>query len=279
MLPKKIHILIEQGLQQVGVFAYSDFTHEEIDLEINKQQYAYLNKIFNPNVYAGQKASNYFEFNQEVLDRISVLQKTVNLTKFNTEEDNVSYTIPSDYLHYIRSTSNVSPINLQCSKLYCNKVEPNKTYKILSGSILYKGVQYNKGDSFVADTESKFEIIPTQEMINVAEIKSKKFRNRLGHSYQIDDLLENSLTTSKINSPVCSIVGNLLKVYTNNFSVNTVQLLYCRKPIEVNFGTGTGLDFPDDVCYEIIDLVVTALSIDSEQNQQKIVNQIQSRNV
>lgn len=277
----KIHILIEQGLQQVGVFAYSDFTHEEVDLEINKEMFMYIEKIFNPPVYSNSKIpQNYFEFNQEVLDRLQILLETETLEPESTTSDKAIFDLPDDYYHYIRSKSKVSSSNLSCSKILCNRIEPNKMYKVLSGTISYNEVTYTENETFIGISgQDKYTIVDTSIKVNIAELEYRTFRNRIMSSSYVFQAMENSLYKTKINSPLGEISKNKIILHLEGFEIDSLEIVYCRKPIEVSFEDNIGLEFPEDVCYDIINAVVTSLSISSEQNQQKIVNQAQLGNV
>lgn len=276
---KKVHILIEQGLQQVGVFAYSDFTHEEVDLAINKMMFSYLEKIFNPPVYNPSKLGNFYETNQEVLDRTRILHEKVILTPSSSDDERAVFNFPSDYFHYIRGVARISPDDLSCSMVYCTELEAGKRYRIMDGSILYKGEVYEKGNMFIAEAGIDYEPFPGEELINIAEVISKPFKVRVHYSSFVGEVLENSLYSTKAYSPVGEINKSSLTVYTNKFLVNSLELVYCKEPKRVDYATQVGLDFPDDVCYEIVDLVVLSLAAASEQPQQKIVNQNSLGNV
>src|SRR5690606_28659581 len=140
---RKVHILIEQKLQQVGVFAYDDFQSEEVDLQIDASVFKILKSAFNP-----IRQDNQFQYNQGVLDRIRTLQKTeVVLPIDRTEEDYCESDLPEDYIHRIRVSASVA-VPENCTVLKCNKIESGKSYILRQGHILYNEVELKDGDTF-----------------------------------------------------------------------------------------------------------------------------------
>ena len=228
---RKVHILIEQGLQQVGVFAYDDFTHEEIDLEIDASVYRIIKSAF-----TSIRLENQYQYNQGVLDRIRTLQSTEKpLTISSTEEDYVEFNLPEDYIHRIRVSARIA-IPDQCSILKCNKIEVGKLYKLNNGKIRYNNEEYNSGDTFTGvEGVKQFEYYPDTNNVEIVEIKSKRVRCRVVESDKIDQILENSLSKTKASSPVTEITEEIVRAYFSDFVINNLIFSYIRTPSPVNF--------------------------------------------
>lgn len=227
---RKVHILIEQGLQQVGVFAYDDFEHEEIDLQIDESVYNIIKSVF-----SSIRGDNRFQYNQGVLDRIRTLHSTDISLSVTTFEDYVEAIIPENYVHAIRVWANVSKSD-RCNKLKCNEIQVGKIYKVIKGSIVYNGTQYNEGDTFIGiEGQDKMELVPPIKDIQVGEIKAKRVQARIIESDIVGDVLANSLSKTKAISPVSELTEKNIRVYFSDFIINNLLFSYIRRPNPVNF--------------------------------------------
>jgi len=101
--------------------------------------------------------------------------------------------------------------------------------------------------------------------------------NRLTKAETLFNVLDNSIHRTTVNSPVSKISGNVITVYISYkgkkyFNVDNLYIDYLRTPTTYTYATdsGTTLEFPDNVCFKIIDTVVIYMSIIAEQNPQKI---------
>ena len=247
---RKVHILIEQKLQQVGVFAYDDFEHQEIDLQIDEQVFRILKSAFNP-----IRQNNQFQYNQGVLDRIRVLQKTEVPLSVTEEEDYVITELPEDYIHSIRLSANVF-LPEKCTKLKCNRIEANKVYKLNKGRILYNNIEYNSGDTFIGvEGEKEFQFFPDSKNVEIVQIKTRKVACKIGQSDLISDLLENSLSTTRASKPLAEIEENNIRVYFSDFAINNLIFSYIRTPSPVNFNFqryNVGDSLEPNTKYEVI---------------------------
>lgn len=269
----KAHILVQQGLQNVSIFEHRDYEPEEIDLQLNKSMYKVLDRILKP-----QNQIETFEINQEVLDRLQTLIKSEILINKNTVLDNVSFNLPSDYFHAIRIDTK-STTNNFCM-LKCTEIKAGETYTIIGGRIIYNKIEYTKGQTLIGvEGESRFQIIPSQEKVEVGQKYSLTAKVRLTKSNKISVLKFSSLGKSTIKSPLAFINNNKLTFVVDNFDINSPVLWFIKKPQEIDITTETGFELPDDVCYEIIDDAVLELMVDSEQSNNKIVNKSNIKNV
>lgn len=106
--------------------------------------------------------------------------------------------------------------------------------------------------------------------------KIDKVENRLTKSEDLGSILKNPFTKTRRESPVSNMTGNTLVVYSRNFTINNVGIVYSKKPIEIDVtnNPNTVMEFPDNVCYKLAKATVVWLAIVSEQNPQKIANLI-----
>lgn len=270
MTIRDIHILIEQGLQKIGVFAYADIEHDEIDLAIDSVIVREIRNIFR-DIDAIQHPNNY-ERNQYEADFLRIL-KTKQCINASKVDDGYSIDLPIDYLHLISDSSNVLALNCNVKTLDSEKddvLEIGKTYRA-NGDVLHNGKWYKNCEIFVAETTDLYG--------KVTELATKKMPNRLTKSENINNVLTNSLTKSNYKSPVSELVGNKLIVYTDNsFKLSQICITYIRLPKKVSYRNDITIEFPEDVQYYIVDKVVQHLAIRIEENQQKIVN-LKSENI
>jgi hypothetical protein len=107
--------------------------------------------------------------------------------------------------------------------------------------------------------------------------KTAEVPNRLTKQDNLFNILENSLHKTSINSPVSKIDGNILTVYNTykgqkQFNIENVLIDYIKAPVKVAYSTPTNptLEFPDNVCFKIIDTTLLYIMKVSEQNPNKI---------
>ena len=261
MTTRDIHIRIEQGLNNIGSFAYSDMDHDEIDIAYNSVVYMEIRNIFRD--IDGKINPNNFERNQYYTDYLRIL-KTIFANNGNDNGDNHSIMIPNDYIHRINDYSVVIPLN--CKGKLVDKIEIDKYYKTL-GDVKYNGQWYENCQMFkgtnVENVYGKVEELPT-----------KKVRNRFTRSEDIDWELNSKIGKSVINSPLSEIIGNTLIVHKNKFDVAEIGLTYIRKPIQINYYMSpTSInEFTDNIIIHFIEKTIQHISINTEQNQQKIYN-------
>lgn len=269
----KAHILVQQGLQNVSIFEHRDYEPEEIDLQLNKSMFKVIDRILKP-----QNQIEEFEINQEVLDRIQVLIQSEILDGKSQNLDNISFNLPDDYFHAIRVETKSTSNNF--CMLKCTEIKAGEVYTVISGHILYNGIEYTKGQTLIGnEAELNFQIIPSQEKVEIGQKYSIVAKVRLTKSNKVSVLKFSSFGKSTIKSPLAFINGNKLTFVSDNFDINSPVLWFIKKPQEVNLSENIGFELPDDVCYEIIDDTVLELMVDSEQSNNKIVNKSNIKNV
>lgn len=260
MTIQQIHIEIEQGLQNIGIFEYADMLHDEIDIAINAVVYKEIRSLWYD--IDEKRDSKNFENNQFHTDFLRLLKVKNCQTPVKTT-DGYKITLPNDYLHLISDTTNV--IAKECKGKVVTTLEIGKWYRA-TGDVLSNGIWYKKCDYFKATGTDVYGD-------SVEEVPTSVRTNRLTKSEDLPTILQNSFTKSNFKSPVSELVGNELFVYSKNFDVAEICINYLKKPTNVNFFTNTSLvEFNDDIQKYIIEKTIQHLAIRSEQNQQKIVN-------
>lgn len=113
--------------------------------------------------------------------------------------------------------------------------------------------------------------------LNCASTEAREVPNRLTQSDILPNILDSSYYKTDKESPISRLSGNILYVYNtyNNkvqFTIDNIYIDYIKKPDTVSYGVNgaTVLQFPDHVCFKIIEVVLIYIEIVSEQNPQKI---------
>lgn len=122
-----VHRLIEQGVQKMGFFAYKDLETEEIDLQINATIANLVNGILDKSFGRALKINEEqgFQKDQVTLDNLRALHVGNALMTLNSADvDQVAFTLPNNYLHYIKATVTLS---YEC---YDNGVKKTETKKV-----------------------------------------------------------------------------------------------------------------------------------------------------
>lgn len=107
--------------------------------------------------------------------------------------------------------------------------------------------------------------------------ETREVPNRLTKTNILNNVLENSIYKTSLSSPISHLSGNRLYIYSTyknkeEFTIENIYFDYLKKPDIVTYGStgSTILQFPDDVCFKIIDITLIYISIVAEQNPQKI---------
>lgn len=239
MYIKKVHILIEQGLQSIGVFAYSDFLKEEVDLQLNKKLYKLLEKYIEPVLTEQNKKVKKFKL-QSVLDKFQNLETkiTLNLTK----NDNVySVSLPDNYVHLTSDSSLVLSDCLRASIATGSIVEGN--YYIVKGqkSIIYNSITYATGSIFKGVNGVVGYTFSGTGILLLNQLRAIRKPNRLTEENLLDETLNNALERTSVDSPVSTLSSDTISVYVDGFYIDKLYITYLRKPRIINYGFSTYL--------------------------------------
>lgn len=233
----QVHLLIEQGLQNIGVFAYGDVLHSEIDLQINKKLLALIEEEFLP-----IKESKFpYELTQGILDRFQNLQvKDLILTPSRNTNSTLNYdfysiALPANYLHLVADVSNVL---LECNdnSILTGNIKTGVYYMNKGDkSITYNTIVYNKGDIFLGVIGVTGYTYSGNGILWIVKLKSKRSPNRLTEEELLPQVLQNALQTTEYRSPLSSLSGNNYYVYVDDFYISNIFLTYVRQPKLTNF--------------------------------------------
>jgi len=93
---------------------------------------------------------------------------------------------------------------------------------------------------------------------------------RVVQSDELQDLLDDTYHTTKIESPVSEIEDNLVKVYLNDFTIPNIRIQYIKEPEKFNVKDNGNQEYPlaEKAVYRIIDKAVTELAPILEKLQQ-----------
>ena len=236
----EMHRLIEQDVQKMGYFAYSNLETEEIDLQINTQIDKYIedvldkkaNKIRKPGVLEG------FQENQVVLDKLRTLHVKDREVAISDFDDSVptdsgkKFTFAEDHLHFIKAKAIVE---YDC---YENKKKVTKT--LLSPVRVLKST----------DIDS-YRILPfykTSKNSVLAEIADNSL-----YLYINDDFKINKVLYDYIKKPAV--------------------VKYAKNPDgSYNSGNSVNCDLPLTEHRKIVANTVIKIAMILESNPQKIVN-------
>ncbi len=251
MYIKKVHTLIEQGLQQNGVFAYSDFLKEEIDLQIDKSTYQRLVERFKP------LKDRPFQAIQGILDEFQSIQvKDFELSSLTKGDEAYYATLPTDYVFLIVDKSLVL---WRCSSTALKptitaQIEEGSYYTVTgTGTVTYNSVVYAVGSVIKGVTGITSFTVTTLKPI-VYKLNKRKSNDRLIKEERIAEVLDNELEKPSLESPVSTLSGNTLYVYYKDFFVDKVFISYIRKPLPVNynFTTYTTGELVNGTKYEVV---------------------------
>lgn len=264
MYIKSVHTLIEQGLQNIGVFAYGDVLPEELDLAINARMMKMMDEQVQP---LKNTKSKELKFKlQYILDRFQNLQvKKLPCTVTLQSDNSYDAAIPTDYLHLIADISEVMYVCSTANILTGNIVTGN--YYLVKGtkSIIYNAVTYITGQIFQGLTGITGYTYSGTGTLLLYQLKLKQVANRLTEEEYLYQVLRNSLEATDIDSPVSALSTNILHVYTEGkFFINQVFLTYLRKPRIVNsqfttYSNSTNLVIGNK--YESVDVPVVYNSV------------------
>lgn len=250
---KQMHIEIEQGVQNLGVFAYADQSHEALDIAIESCTYELIQSSFFPN--------DSFENSQWSSDLLRVLKTTSELSPL-TFSNGYYVDLPANYLHLI---SDYSVVYTDCYKKIISHPE------VLKVGSLYKAVgDVRIGATWFEDGKI-FKYVSGAFYGSVKEVPTKRVLNRLTNSEDLANVLDNNYSKTIAISPVSELFGGQLRVWVDGFNVTSVELNYIRKPVKTVYPT-VDCELPDNVTKIIIENVVKRIAIRTEQNQQKINN-------
>lgn len=233
MYIKKMHILIEQKLQNIGVFAYMDNLKEEIDLQIDTA----VIKLIESQFSLSKNLKTGYEDNQKNKDRLKELEvRNLRLTPVKVDNE-YEVTLPSNYYHLI---SDISEFLYICStkNVELGTIKKDVYYLVNKGVVEYNGIIINEGSYFKGlDNFPSYSYTTVKPVI--LELSFEKSLNILTELENYGVFIKNSLTTSTKDRLVSTIAGNKLIIFSPKSFVNSVLISYIKEPLNVNYNFKT----------------------------------------
>lgn len=268
MTPKQIHIGIEQGLQVLGSYIYSDFKPKEIDLQFNTTCDKMIDSIFK-NTFVNNEEKKIFDEYQFVLDDLRLLKVVDSVLP----SSNRVFDLPANYRNLI---SDESLVKRACfTYVKSGEIKPDIYYLVErdSGILSYNNENISSGEYFLGIEEiTTFTVIDNvPKVIGLIEKP-----NRLVEAEFKGKLRVNPFTKTRWESPISELYGNSLKVTTNDtFTVPYILIEYIRKLVPLNsdtFNVDWNTEFPDYVIRTLIDLTVKRMLFLVESNRYSVAN-------
>ena len=84
--------------------------------------------------------------------------------------------------------------------------------------------------------------------------------NKFSQQDDIFKLLDDPFNTTKHTSPLTTIRGEYIDIYTSGiFIIDKVKITYIRKPKEISLSLGVGCELPEHTHQEIVDMAVSSI--------------------
>ncbi len=113
--------------------------------------------------------------------------------------------------------------------------------------------------------------------LNCATTVTAEVPNRLSKRQNLFNILDSNIHRTHIESPISVLTPTEIQVYNTFkgnkiFDINSIYIDYLKKPDTVAYGSSgdTDLQFPDHVCYKIIETIIIYISIVIEKNPNTI---------
>ncbi len=262
-----VHVLIEQGLQNIGAFAYADMLREELDLQFNTQQPLYIDQIFKG--IQQRQGKPGFQDTIKRLDDIREIQVKDEVLSVIAFTDGFSASLPTsstasgEYSHLVNDRSTIT---YSCSGLVIEAGDEDivvgNTYTVLKGTLTYNSIQVSKDGTFVGvDGQTSFTSGSggTANLTTVVE----KVDNELKDQEELHRILEHPFGKTRRSRPISNISNDTIYVYTAKsdkpFTVNNIIIDYVKVAQKLDYDpplTASGsLVVGDD--YEVVTLPVT----------------------
>lgn len=256
MIPKLIHISIEQVLQVIDSNIYSNFKPKEIDLQFNTICDKFIDFIISNKIDGNNL--KIFENIQASLDDLRLLVSLDNIIS----SDTLYFNLPSNYRNLLNDRSFV--VRSNCFEyIKSGGIERGKYYINKSTiTIVYNGQQYLSGQIFVGlKNISIFTYNTVPYTGGIIELLEKP--NRLIEAENKANYKESNFTKPFWYSPISELSGNVLKLNeSKDFTVEGVIIDYVRKLVPLDSSTPDvdwNTEFPEPTIKTLIDLTAKRL--------------------
>lgn len=226
MFIKEAHMMIEQGLQQVGVFAHSDMHEQELDLNIKKWIWKTMDKDF-PN-------PRPLKLTKPKLDKYLVLiEKEIELSVTQDIRGNYIATLPANYFHIIKVDA---VVNYICGEKHIESgnLEEGETYLNLGGTILYNSISLPIRTKFKATSTKTYSLTQANVAAKVIKLKTVVSSCRLVEEEFSTRIIESGLTKPTHKSPIVTMADKKIIISVKDFYIDKIYISYLKKPDSPN---------------------------------------------
>lgn len=248
MFIKEAHILIEQGLQNIGVFAHSEIHPEEVDLEIKAWIWKTMDDDF-PN-------KRMEELTKPKLDKYAILiEKEIEFVVAQNGKGDYEVIKPDNYFHLIKCDSS-SLFICGNKEVPSGQLEEGEWYINLGDTLIYNTISIPIRKTFQATANKNYSSPTIKGKPKVVKLKKKIGAVRFVEEEFSTTIINNSLTKPVPESPVGTMAGEKIIISVDGFFIEKAYISYLRKPKtpNINFqkiAAGVALTVGKD--YEVID--------------------------
>lgn len=227
MFIKEAHIMIDQRLHNIAVFAHSDVDPREVDIAIKRAMWEMMDEDFpNPKgtTITKPKQDKYAILLEKEIESSVVL---------NTRGDYESV-LPSNYFHLVKADSVVL---YECGRKLVKSgelIEGEWYQNIGDTPITYNSVSFPIRKTFKA-TSNLVYTTPVNKKAKVIKLKRIVSPNRFQEEEFITTIKANGLTKSKPTSPLSVLSGEKIFTSTDGFFIEKVYISYLKKPSNPNY--------------------------------------------
>jgi hypothetical protein len=252
MLPSNIHFAIDQGLQNLGSYVYSNMLPQEIDLQFNTTCDLAINKVIGNTTTTELQG---YEDIQLTTDDLKNLKVVNSILTYNGE----IAVLPSNYRNLVNDRSLVFLPNCP-TQITSGNLLFESYYLVPTGTtITYNGTQYGPGSVF--RTVPSIYIFTLNSGTNNYVYLLLEKQNRLYRSEELYKVKDSYFTRSKYYSTISYLEnGNLRVIYDTTYTVSGIVIDYIRiiNPL-VYSNTSNWTEFPDYIIWKLIDLTVARI--------------------
>tara|TARA_R110001599_G_scaffold22626_5_gene83421 strand:- start:366 stop:1529 length:1164 start_codon:yes stop_codon:yes gene_type:complete len=139
-----------------------------------------------------------------------------------------------------------------------NSVSGSSLISVLIG-IMYSAVSYDDNINTQAFVEYADDALGAKRLPPANSTREYAL-NKFIQQDDIFKLLKDPFNTTKYTSPLTTIRGEYIDIYTSDiFIIDKVKITYIRKPKNISLSLGIGCELPDHTHQEIVDMTVSSI--------------------
>lgn len=261
MTVSEFHILVEQDVQKISSFAYTDMLPEEVDIQANKTFYLWLNDFA-----TYQPRGNRIDDTEARLNDIrTLIVRDSSLSLVATRDVSVA-SFPENYLYLVGIEMQVL---YECSTTRQTSIVEGSNYILKSASLTYNAINYTKGQLIVGTSTY---ILGKSDI--VYKLSERTSYGRIVRGEEANKLNDTYYGKTNKQSPLVSVSSTGIVISTKNrFFIDTAKAIYIKAPRKINSNNPDDeIELPINGAYKLAQLTVESILKVTEQSQQKIEN-------